>query len=156
MPGVYRVVGFALVPGTRMEYRGRRYVLRRSDIRHIKRLARLAVTAQRQRAHSWLLAHRGEFRSVLNSVPSVVLALVLLRTPNLDLQRLLIWLLGRRAGTLGIQAIASAARRGHPTIRREAARALRRKQGWAQLRELCSLTPTDERLRHWRGTQELS
>jgi hypothetical protein len=61
------------------------------------------------------------------------------------MRRLAIWLLGRCQGPLGIKALAIAARDQELVVRREAARALKRKGGWAELRDL-QAHDSDERI----------
>jgi hypothetical protein len=138
--------GFLLVPH-QFRYRGRRYKLRRRDIAYIKTLAKIVDQARgtRPTLPGWLLSYRGQFLQMREDFSHAVLSNLVLRARDTDMRRLAIWLLGHCPGTLGVKALAIAAGDDSLAVRREAARALKRKGGWAELRDLQARDP-DERI----------
>ena len=130
---------------SRFRYRGRTHPLPRESVRQLKKLARIADLADGGASGSptWLLAYRGVFRDILENTSPAMLAWLVEQTGHVSLKRLAIWLLGRHDGTLGTLAIANAAQHPEVAMRREVARALKRKHAWSQLREIFADDPDD-------------
>ncbi len=147
MYSTWELYGFPLMQ-MRISYRKHRHTLNRTELQHLRALGELVQTGTCSdlRSVTWLLPWRGEFRSLLQETSPVVLAYLLQHSSAPPMQRLAIWLLGCSCGTLGASVIANAARSGDVLIRREAARALQRKQGWVQLQSQLANDP-DPRVR---------
>lgn len=148
MSGTFKMLGFYPVPGLRIRYGPHRYGLTRGDIANLRTLMRIVQRAEYEapRDPRWLIRYREQLRFVLGRLSAVPLAAVIERTRSADMRRLAIWLLGRHQGTRGTKAIAAAACDDQVVLRREVARALKRKHAWAQLRTLHECDP-DERVR---------
>jgi hypothetical protein len=143
----YRACGFPLCAGYRFRYRGRSFRVTRHDVRSIKVLVALFESRPRGEVDPyWLVSHRADLRRILAHVSPATLALITRRSRVLPFRRFAIWLLGRTGGKLGTSSLSDAALTDHVVLRREAVRALKRKQAWSALREISQCDP-DERVR---------
>lgn len=143
----YRACGFPVCRGYTFRYHGRRFRVTGHDVRSIKFLVTLFESRPRAAVDPyWLVAHRADIRRILVHASPATLALVTERSHVLPFRRLVIWLLGRTGGKLGTSSLVNAARSDYVVLRREAVRALKRKQAWSDLREIAQRDP-DERVR---------
>jgi len=82
-----------------------------------------------------LLSYCGDFCWVIHRQPMPLLGYIVEKTDSAHIRRLAIWLLGRCRSTIATESVAAWAEDSDPKMRREVARALRRMQGWSELRK---------------------
>jgi len=146
----YQLYGLELCGFTHLAgiyYRGRSFPF---DLAAARQLRTLGHIVERREDESievgWLLKYRNDFREMMQDMSPAVLAVVVERSRVPAMRRLAIWLLGRHTGTLGTKAIARHMGDSDVILRREVARALRRKQAWSEMRALQADDP-DSRIR---------
>lgn len=135
--------------GKSITFHGRRYRRGIRDIEATGRLERI-VTTRRASADDGappprLVEFRGEFRALASCRPIGGLV-ECLKSGDRELQALALWVLGRCGRNGGLSAVAVFRRHEDASIRREAARALRRLGGWPAL-ESMALHDPDARVR---------
>jgi hypothetical protein len=95
--------------------------------------------------HTWLLPRRRLFRA-MNHVSAAPALRYYLLSCSRELKPLVVWLLGRSTHPAQLFGLPVFAQDDSPMVRRHAARALRRLEGWPSLAEAARRFPDDERL----------
>jgi len=125
--------------GDYVDFEGKRYRVRERDRQVCDWLTSLVWEWQNgdpsEESHRTLLEFRDDFRS-LTSLHPIGGLVCCLRSPNRELRRLAIWLLGRSAGGATVNAVKTFRDDPDPRIRREVAKTLRRMAEWTELRSM--------------------
>jgi hypothetical protein len=115
--------------------------LKQLEINHLERL-----TAQPGGlSPGWLLSYRTTFRTIAGRESGPAVRMYLLDCPVV-MTPLGVWLLGQCADRCRLYGLEEFGRHSSASVRRHAARALRRQEAWSQLRVLAENDPQDARL----------
>jgi hypothetical protein len=95
--------------------------------------------------HTWLLPRRTWLRAIYQADAAPALRYYLLSCSR-ELKPLVVWLLGRSTQPSHLYGLPAFAQDELPIVRRHAARALRRLEGWSSLAEAARRFPDDQRL----------
>ncbi|QDU91608.1 hypothetical protein Pla175_50380 [Pirellulimonas nuda] len=120
---------------------GKKYRLGASGVRALTLLAGLVEQTPDRGDVGWLLRRRGDVREIERINPSAALILVVDRAQDDRLRCLAVWLRGRCGGVLGAATVSRLSTSTDRTLRKEAARCLRRLKAWAALRAIAEADP---------------
>ena len=131
-----KVLGFSPRRGARLRLRGRRYRIGPAATRTLAHLSDIYEVCHGRESPTSvsLLSARPQVRQIESLHAHGILAAVAVSTTDPTLRILAVWLRGRCGGSRGTKEIASLASDPDPQTRRTVARALRRMEGWAELR----------------------
>ena len=128
---------------------GRRWRMGASDIAANRFLKQLVATRAKAKnegvAPRKLIACRGDFRRILSAYTTAGL-LQSLQSDSDEEQRIALWLLGRAHDRSVVSAVHLFSSAKPKSLRREAVRALRRLEAWAELRQIAKFD-FDEQIR---------